>query len=127
MKLSLEWRRTALHWAVEGGHLEIVRLLIQYGAYAHVVDEYGWNLLHRACIKGHLPVSVTVAQINSIPNNTTKYTISPKSITQQPIITISCRAEPPRPVQVPAEGPKDLIHLKSFFATGGEVSGAAPC
>ncbi len=48
--------RTALHWAVEGGHLEIVRLLIQYGAYAHVVDEYGWNLLHRACIKGHLQV-----------------------------------------------------------------------
>src|ERR687897_3027909 len=37
--------RTALHWAAMGGHLEIVRMLLDAGAPADAPDKNGWTPL----------------------------------------------------------------------------------
>ncbi|CAB3387873.1 Hypothetical predicted protein [Cloeon dipterum] len=41
--------KTALHCAVEHGHLDLVRELIERGADIGDIDEKGWNALHFAC------------------------------------------------------------------------------
>lgn len=39
----------ALHEAVLTGNLEVVKLLVKYGADVHQRDEDGWTPLHMAC------------------------------------------------------------------------------
>lgn len=43
----------ALHEAVLTGNLEVVKLLIKYGADVHQRDEDGWTPLHMACSDGY--------------------------------------------------------------------------
>ena len=47
---------TALHRAVEGGHLEIIHLLIKAGCKVDVVNKVGETVLHRAVEGGHLEI-----------------------------------------------------------------------
>jgi ankyrin repeat protein len=39
-----------------GGHLEVVRWLLEEGAVANHQDGDGYTALHLACSKGHTPV-----------------------------------------------------------------------
>lgn len=43
----------ALHEAVLTGNLDVVKLLIKYGADVHQRDEDGWTPLHMACSDGY--------------------------------------------------------------------------
>jgi len=48
-----EGGQTALHYACEGGHLEVLRLLVLQGAELDVANQNDASPLHTACIKGH--------------------------------------------------------------------------
>lgn len=43
----------ALHEAVLTGNMEVVKLLVKYGADVHQRDEDGWTPLHMACSDGY--------------------------------------------------------------------------
>jgi ankyrin repeat protein len=45
--------RTALMFASERGHKEVVKLLIEKGAGVNVKDKYGWTALKYASENGH--------------------------------------------------------------------------
>ena len=48
--------KTALHYAADMGHLEIVTLLLEHDADINVKNNRGTNALHFAVEKGHLEV-----------------------------------------------------------------------
>ena len=48
---------TALGAAAAGGHLEVVRFLVQVGAEVGAANDGGWTALHRACFAGHAHVA----------------------------------------------------------------------
>ena len=48
------WRRTLLHWAASGGHVELVEELLARGAYLDAVDAWGCTPLHLAAELGRL-------------------------------------------------------------------------
>lgn len=54
-----QFRRTPLHWAVLGGHLNIIKLLIENGADINACDSKGRNLFHYAVLKGCPRVSIS--------------------------------------------------------------------
>ena len=45
---------TPLHIACQGGHIQLVQLLLSRGAVAAANDAQQWNSLHFACLNGHL-------------------------------------------------------------------------
>mmetsp|Transcript_41872 Transcript_41872/g.100899 ORF Transcript_41872/g.100899 Transcript_41872/m.100899 type:complete len:251 (-) Transcript_41872:94-846(-) len=45
---------TSLHWACEGDHLEVVKVLIEKGADVHAKNRIGGTSLHAACSTGQL-------------------------------------------------------------------------
>jgi RNA polymerase sigma factor (sigma-70 family) len=47
------WRRTALHWAVCGGHLALAKNLILRGANPNLPDQWGCTAVHLAADFGH--------------------------------------------------------------------------
>lgn len=52
--LELGTRYTALHLAAEGGHLDVLKILIDGGASIEAEDhDSGWRALHLAAAKGH--------------------------------------------------------------------------
>lgn len=61
LRVSTEWGlmldicagMAALHEAVLTGNLEVVKLLVKYGADVHQRDEDGWTPLHMACSDGY--------------------------------------------------------------------------
>ena len=48
-----EYGATALHWASQEGHSEIMKMLIKAGADVNVVNKYGITALHLASLLGH--------------------------------------------------------------------------
>ena len=50
-----EW--APLHWACEYGHLEIVKLFIDKGAYIEANDEFGMTSLYWACEGGYIEIA----------------------------------------------------------------------
>jgi ankyrin repeat protein len=44
---------TALHTAAKGGHLKVLQLLVDAGAFIHAVDAEGYCPVHLACAGGH--------------------------------------------------------------------------
>ena len=44
---------TALHTAAKGGHLKVLQLLVDAGAFLHAVDAEGYCPVHLACAGGH--------------------------------------------------------------------------
>jgi ankyrin repeat protein len=55
-------KETALHKASSGGHVSLVKLLIDKGATVNVKDKHSGTPLHRACEQGHLDVVRTLLQ-----------------------------------------------------------------
>ena len=51
-----EYKCTALHWASENGHLDIVKYLVESGADINAKDYSGWTPLHVAAWNGRLDV-----------------------------------------------------------------------
>jgi RNA polymerase sigma factor (sigma-70 family) len=47
------WQRTALHWAVCGGHLKLAEALLGHGADPNRVDHWGCTSVHLAADFGH--------------------------------------------------------------------------
>lgn len=45
--------QTALHWATEGGHEAVVRLLVDHRAVVNAKDKRGWTALFWATERGH--------------------------------------------------------------------------
>ena len=45
---------TALMWACERGHSEVVRMLVKAGCVPDVRNDYGWTALHLAALNGHV-------------------------------------------------------------------------
>jgi ankyrin repeat protein len=44
---------TPLHLAANKGHIEVVKLLIEHGAYVNAKNNNGWAPLHEAAYNGH--------------------------------------------------------------------------
>jgi ankyrin repeat protein len=56
LDLATRYGETALHLALEKGHLNIARLLIEHNTSVNLTAEYGWTALHLALKKGHLDI-----------------------------------------------------------------------
>jgi ankyrin repeat protein len=64
--LKYKYGRTALHIAAEGGHLEVVEVLLKFGAVIDSKDEYGITALHIAVEGGHLEVVEVLLKFGAV-------------------------------------------------------------
>ncbi|XP_046562242.1 ankyrin repeat domain-containing protein 50-like [Haliotis rubra] len=56
-------------WAASGGHREVVELLVSTGANVSLVDRFGINILHSACLGGDVEVVKYVLSQNMVDIN----------------------------------------------------------
>ena len=56
--------QTALHQSCLSGNLELVKLLVQFGADARLTNRDGWSPLHLAAYRGHRDIALYL--INTI-------------------------------------------------------------
>jgi uncharacterized protein len=59
---------TALHWAVEGDHAELVQLLLRAGASVNAANRYGVTPLWLACTNGSAATVVLLLKAGADPN-----------------------------------------------------------
>ncbi len=59
---------TALHWASQNGHIEVVKLLIASGSNSSLVDKDGFFALEIACNNGHTQVVKFLLENGADPN-----------------------------------------------------------
>lgn len=59
---------TALHYASCKGFLEVVKVLLVYGATVTLTNSSGSTALHLACSAGHLDTVVAILEVNTDPN-----------------------------------------------------------
>ena len=50
--------QTALHRGCQDGHLEIVKLLVKFGADVKLANKDGWSALHLAAYGGHQDITL---------------------------------------------------------------------
>ena len=63
---------TALIYATVAGHSEIVKLLLEKGAYTYQAGKYGRTSLHRAVNEGHLEIVKLLLEKGADPNQADK-------------------------------------------------------
>ena len=68
---------TALHWAAEKGHNEVVKTLIQAKCDLKVKNNSGLTALHRAAFKGHKDVVISLLESGADPRIRNKYGRTP--------------------------------------------------
>ncbi|XP_071097954.1 uncharacterized protein [Haliotis cracherodii] len=60
------WSRTPVMWAAHGGNREVVELLVSEGADVSLMDMYGYNLFHLACLGGNVETVTFVRSLNGV-------------------------------------------------------------
>lgn len=50
--------QTALHWSCMDGNLELVKLLVKFGADIRLANRDGWSALHIAVYGGHQDIAL---------------------------------------------------------------------
>ncbi|XP_054424763.1 ankyrin repeat domain-containing protein 66 [Pteronotus mesoamericanus] len=80
---DVDWNdRTPLHWAAIKGHMEVMQLLIQYGARPCLVTDVGWTPAHFAAESGHLNVLKTLHALHAAIDAPDFFGDTPKRIAQ---------------------------------------------
>ncbi|XP_050643454.1 ankyrin repeat domain-containing protein 66 [Macaca thibetana thibetana] len=80
---DVDWNdRTPLHWAAIKGQMEVLRLLIEYGARPCLVTSVGWTPAHFAAESGHLNVLRTLHALHAAIDAPDFFGDTPKRIAQ---------------------------------------------
>ncbi|KAL1771483.1 ankyrin repeat domain-containing protein 66 isoform X1 [Sigmodon hispidus] len=80
---DVDWNdRTPLHWAAIRGQMEVIHLLIQYGARPCLVTDVGWTAAHFAAESGHLNVLKTLHALHAAIDAADFFGDTPKRIAQ---------------------------------------------
>ncbi|XP_037374615.1 ankyrin repeat domain-containing protein 66 [Talpa occidentalis] len=80
---DVDWNdRTPLHWAAIKGHMEVMHLLIEYGARPCLVTDVGWTPAHFAAESGHLNVLRTLHALHAAIDAPDFFGDTPKRIAQ---------------------------------------------
>ncbi|KAL2791940.1 ankyrin repeat domain-containing protein 66 [Daubentonia madagascariensis] len=80
---DVDWNdRTPLHWAAIRGQMEVVHLLIEYGARPCLVTDVGWTPAHFAAESGHLNVLRTLHALHAAIDAPDFFGDTPKRIAQ---------------------------------------------
>uniref|UniRef100_H0XI97 Ankyrin repeat domain 66 n=1 Tax=Otolemur garnettii TaxID=30611 RepID=H0XI97_OTOGA len=78
-----DWNdRTPLHWAAIRGQMDVVHLLIEYGARPCLVTDVGWTPAHFAAESGHLNVLRTLHALHAAIDAPDFFGDTPKRIAQ---------------------------------------------
>ncbi|XP_055981868.1 ankyrin repeat domain-containing protein 66 [Sorex fumeus] len=80
---DIDWNdRTPLHWAAMKGHLEVLQMLIEYGARPCLVTDVGWTPAHFAAESGHLNVLKILHALHAAIDAPDFFGDTPKRIAQ---------------------------------------------
>ncbi|KAK2113811.1 Ankyrin repeat domain-containing protein 66 [Saguinus oedipus] len=80
---DVDWNdRTPLHWAASKGQMEMIRLLIEYGARTCLVTSVGWTPAHFAAESGHLNVLKALHALHAAIDAPDFFGDTPKRIAQ---------------------------------------------
>ncbi|XP_054110038.2 ankyrin repeat domain-containing protein 66 isoform X2 [Callithrix jacchus] len=80
---DVDWNdRTPLHWAASKGQMEMIRLLIEYGARPCLVTSVGWTPAHFAAESGHLNVLKALHALHAAIDAPDFFGDTPKRIAQ---------------------------------------------
>ncbi|XP_073080129.1 ankyrin repeat domain-containing protein 66 isoform X2 [Manis javanica] len=80
---DMDWNdRTPLHWAAVKGHLDVMQLLIEYGARPCLVTNVGWTPAHFAAESGHLNVLKILHALHAAIDAPDFFGDTPKRIAQ---------------------------------------------
>nr|XP_039323587.1 ankyrin repeat domain-containing protein 66 isoform X2 [Saimiri boliviensis boliviensis] len=80
---DVDWNdRTPLHWAASKGQMEMIRLLIEYGARPCLVTNVGWTPAHFAAESGHLNVLKALHALHAAIDAPDFFGDTPKRIAQ---------------------------------------------
>ncbi|XP_008050241.1 LOW QUALITY PROTEIN: ankyrin repeat domain-containing protein 66 [Carlito syrichta] len=80
---DVDWNdRTPLHWAAIKGQIEMMHLLIEYGARPCLVTDVGWTPAHFAAESGHLKVLKTLHALHAAIDAPDFFGDTPKRIAQ---------------------------------------------
>ncbi|XP_016865637.1 ankyrin repeat domain-containing protein 66 isoform X1 [Homo sapiens] len=80
---DVDWNdRTPLHWAAIKGQMEVIRLLIEYGARPCLVTSVGWTPAHFAAEAGHLNILKTLHALHAAIDAPDFFGDTPKRIAQ---------------------------------------------
>ena len=74
-----DWEQTPLHLAVEGGHRDVVQLLLEKNARIETTDRFGTTPLHLAVIESQIKVAQLLLEKNAQIETTNNYGETPLS------------------------------------------------
>ena len=64
------YKRSALHYAAENGHLELIKLLVQTGEDVNIADNDGETALHWAALNNHMEAAKLLFNLGIDANKT---------------------------------------------------------
>ncbi|XP_040839033.1 ankyrin repeat domain-containing protein 66 [Ochotona curzoniae] len=80
---DIDWNdRTPLHWAAIKGQMEVMHILLEYGARPCLVTDVGWTPAHFAAESGHLNVLKTLHALHAAIDAPDFFGDTPRRIAQ---------------------------------------------